>query len=1084
MAKILVTGASGAIGSSLIPALRRAGFEVVEMDRALHPSHELAGGCAGVDLLHGCDGVIHLAAAARVGSAERDPSQARHDNVDATASLLAAVEAAPSRPWLVFASSREVYGEATKPTSEQAPLRPQNAYGRTKAEAEVLIRQATARGVRATVLRLANVYGGAVDHRDRLVPALAEAAVDGQPLQVRGPGRTLDLVHARDVDAAFVAAAQALQAGAPGVTLNVCSGVETELGALAQRIITLAASRSPVRFDAPAAYEVAHFVGDNHRAREVLGWAPRISLDVGLVELVRAAQAQRAHAQPHHGARMKVLQVIHGYPMRYNAGSEVYTQTLAQGLAQRHEVHVFTREENPFAPDYSLRNDVDPDDRRVKLHVVNMPRHRDRYRHVGVDQRFAEVLDRVRPDVVHVGHLNHLSTSLLGEAAARGLPVVFTLHDYWLMCPRGQFMQMFPAHPTNLWAACDGQEDEKCARRCYARYFSGAPDEEAADLAAWTNWVARRMAHVREMAEHVDVFLAPARYLLDRFQRDFGLPAAKLRYLDYGFDRERLVGRRRPTGEPFTFGYIGTHIPAKGIHQLIAAFGQVRGDVRLRIYGRPRGQDTDALKTVAAALPLHAAERVEWLSEYRNQEIVRGVFDRVDAIVVPSVWVENSPLVIHEAQGAGVPVITADAGGMAEYVHHEVNGLLFRHRDPDDLARQMQRLADDPALAQRLGARGYLYDDEGHIPDIMVHVRQIEAVYDDLLRRRRSARVDAGAGPWRITFDTNPDDCNLHCIMCEEHSIHSTLQEERKASGKQPRRMPVDLIRRVLDDSRGTGLREVIPSTMGEPLLFAHFEEIVELCREHGVLLNLTTNGTFPRLGARGWAERIVPVTSDVKISWNGATKATQEGIMLGAQWEKVLENVRTFVAVRDIHAAGGRHRCRVTFQLTFLDTNVHELADIVRLAAELGVDRVKGHHLWAHFEAIKGLSMRRSRESIGRWNEAVFAAREAVDRHRLPSGERVLLENIFLLDEDATKDLAPGGPCPFLGQEAWVSAEGRFNPCCAPDSERRSLGEFGDLNKVSIRAVWTGERYQRLLASYSSRALCLSCNMRKPVPT
>jgi glycosyltransferase involved in cell wall biosynthesis/MoaA/NifB/PqqE/SkfB family radical SAM enzyme len=779
---------------------------------------------------------------------------------------------------------------------------------------------------------------------------------------------------------------------------------------------------------------------------------------------------------------MRILQVIHGYPMRYNAGSEVYTQTLAQALAKRHEVHVFTREENPFAEDYALREDVDPDYARVRLHVVNMPRFRDRYRHAGVDGRFAEVLDRVKPDVVHVGHLNHLSTSLVAEAAGRGLPIVFTLHDYWLMCPRGQFMQMFPEDPENLWAACDGQEDEKCARRCYSRYFSGAADEEAQDVAHWADWVGRRMAHVREMSEHVDVFLAPARYLLDRYQRDFGLPTAKLRYLDYGFDRERLVGRERVPGEPFTFGYIGTHTPAKGIDRLIRAFGQVEGDARLRIYGRPRGQDTAALNAIADALPRSAAERVEWLPEYKNQHIVRDVFNHVDAIVVPSVWVENSPLVIHEAQGAGVPVITADAGGMAEYVRHEENGLLFRHRDEADLARQLQRLADDPGLAQRLGGRGYLFDPEGRVPCVHDHVIEVEKIYAEVLERRRTARVEATPGPRRITFDTNPDDCNLHCIMCEEHSLHSTLQAERKAVGRKPRRMPVELIRRVLEDSKGTGLREIIPSTMGEPLIYQHFEEIIELCQVHGVFLNLTTNGTFPRLGARAWAERIVPITSDVKISWNGAIKATQEAVMVGTRWETVLENVKTFIEVRDAHAATGGNRCRVTLQLTFLKTNTGELADIVKLAAELGVDRVKGHHLWAHFDAIKKLSMRRSPTSIERWNQAVRAAEEVAERHRLPNGERVLLDNIFVLDPDATKDLAPGGPCPFLGQEAWVSAEGRFNPCCAPDAERRSLGEFGDLNRTSIRDVWDGPAYRRLLASYSSRGLCLSCNMRKPV--
>lgn len=780
---------------------------------------------------------------------------------------------------------------------------------------------------------------------------------------------------------------------------------------------------------------------------------------------------------------MKILKVIHGYPMRYNAGSEVYSQTLCHGLAARgHEVHVFTREEDSFAPDFALRREVDSDDPRVQLHVVNNPRSRDRYRYVGIDQRFAEVLDRVQPEVVHVGHLNHLSTSLLIEAAAREIPIVYTLHDYWVMCPRGQFMQMHPADPDNLWAACDGQEDRKCAERCYARYFSGTPDELESDVAHWTDWVSRRMRHLRQMAELVDLFIAPARYLQRRYHDEFGLPESKLVYLDYGFDLSRLRNRQRDAGEGFTFGYIGTHIPAKGIHHLIEAFGRVRGDSRLRIWGRPRGQDTDALKALAARLPEGRAARVEWLEEYRNQEIVRDVFNRVDAIVVPSIWVENSPLVIHEALQARVPVITADVGGMAEYVRHEENGLLFRHRDPGALAEAMQRLADEPALASRLGARGYLQSDTGDIPSIEEHVADIERVYARMIKRRDTARVKHGAGPWRITFDTNPDTCNLHCVMCEEHSPHSPLQIRRKEAGQPRRVMPIDLIRRVLADAAPNGLREVIPSTMGEPLLYEDFEEIVALCRHYGVKLNLTTNGTFPRLGARKWAELIVPVASDVKISWNGATAVTHEAVMLGARWETVLANARAFIAVRDAHAASGGNRCRVTFQLTFLEANVGELADMVRLAIDLGVDRVKGHHLWAHFDAIKDQSMRRSPEAIRRWNDAVLAARSVAAERPLANGKQIILENIFLLDETATEDLAPGGPCPFLGQEAWVSATGRFDPCCAPDAQRRSLGDFGNLLERPFMGVWRGQEYRQLVRTYRTRALCLSCNMRKPV--
>jgi glycosyltransferase involved in cell wall biosynthesis/MoaA/NifB/PqqE/SkfB family radical SAM enzyme len=780
---------------------------------------------------------------------------------------------------------------------------------------------------------------------------------------------------------------------------------------------------------------------------------------------------------------MRILQVIHGYPMRYNAGSEIYTQTLVHGLVARgHEAHVFTREEDPFRPDYALRVEQDAEEPRVQVHLVNLPNHKDRYRHAAIDGRFGEVLDSLRPEIVHVGHLNHLSTSLLAEAANRELPIVFTLHDYWLMCPRGQFMQMFPKDPTKLWAACDGQEDRKCAERCYARYFSGSPEQREHDVATWADWVGRRMAHVREMTELVDVFVAPARYLHDRFRDEFGLPPAKMRYLDYGFDRARLQGRRRDAGAAFTFGYIGTHIAAKGIHLLLEAFGQLAGTPLLRIWGRPRGQSTAALRALANRLPGDACSRVEWLPEYRNQDIVPEVFNRVDAIIVPSVWVENSPLVIHEAQQARVPVITAAAGGMKEYVHDEINGLLFRHRDPGDLARAMQRFVDQPQFASRLGARGYLYSDSGNVPSVEEHVAAVETIYEQSLARRDSARIDAAKGPWRITFDTNPDDCNLQCVMCEEHSPHSSLQMLRRQEGRKKRRMDIALVRQVLEDSKGTGLREIIPSTMGEPLLYEGFEQILELCREFGVLLNLTTNGTFPgRYDARGWAELIVPVTSDTKISWNGATASTHEAVMLGAEWEKVLDNARAFIEVRDQHADKGGNRCRVTFQMTFLESNVRELPDIIRLAAELGVDRVKGHHLWAHFEEIEKLSMRRDAASIARWNEAVREARAVAEETLLPNGRQVLLDNIFELDPTATEDLAPGGPCPFLGQEAWVSAEGRFDPCCAPDAQRRSLGEFGNLHEVSIRDVWAGTPYRRLTTSYRNRSLCRGCNMRKP---
>ena len=782
---------------------------------------------------------------------------------------------------------------------------------------------------------------------------------------------------------------------------------------------------------------------------------------------------------------MKILKVIHGYPMRYNAGSEVYSQMLCQGLADAgHEVQVFAREENPFKLDGALSQELDSSDSRILLNIINLPKERNRYKysHPLVDQKFRQVLEDFSPDVVHIGHLNHLSLSIIDEINAFNVPIVYTLHDYWLMCPRGQFLQR--NSEEEVWALCDGQEQKKCAEKCYSGYFSGVAESYQNDVEFWEGWIEKRMEVTRRVTKDVDLFIAPAQFLKGKYVNDFGLDETKVLYMDYGFNLKRLQNRKRSKTEEFTFGYIGTHIPAKGIQHLIEAFGELPQNCKLKIWGRSRLENTNSLKGICEKLSAHARQRIEWLPEYRNEKIVEDVFNHVDSIVVPSIWYENSPLVIHEAQQVGVPVITANTGGMAEYVHHEVNGLLFEHRNPSSLKEQMERFVENPSWAKELGERRYLFSESGDIPCMSAQVEEFEGIYRDLIYKKQEKRLPQKPGPWRITFDTNPDDCNLRCIMCEGFSPYSKVKDERVASGRKRRRMDIALVRKVLEESKDTPLKEIIPSTMGEPLVYKHFEQILEMCHEFDVKLNLTTNGTFPRKGAEEWAKLIVPVTSDVKISWNAATKETQEKVMLGTKWEKVLANLKSFIRVRDEHAAQGGNRCRVTLQLTFLQTNVHELSDVVKLALKLGVDRIKGHHLWAHFKEIKELSMRRNREAIEEWNKAAVAAQKIANENLLSNGKKVILENIYPLAKDAHKELTPGGTCPFLGKEAWINTEGRFSPCCAPDKQRLALGDFGNVSEKSLSDIWKSDFYQDLQKTYLEKPLCISCNMRKPLYT
>jgi radical SAM protein with 4Fe4S-binding SPASM domain len=150
-------------------------------------------------------------------------------------------------------------------------------------------------------------------------------------------------------------------------------------------------------------------------------------------------------------------------------------------------------------------------------------------------------------------------------------------------------------------------------------------------------------------------------------------------------------------------------------------------------------------------------------------------------------------------------------------------------------------------------------------------------------------------------------------------------------------------------------------------------------------------------------------------------------------------------------------------------------------LASQLGVDRVKGHQLWAHFDEIQHLSMKATPESILQWNEYVKQANEAQEKFRKPNGEKVILENIIPLQKNENKKIPENYECPFLEKELWVSATGKISPCCAPDEQRNTLGDFGNIENTSIEEVLQSDKYQNLAKNYKKIDLCKTCNMRKP---
>ena len=388
----------------------------------------------------------------------------------------------------------------------------------------------------------------------------------------------------------------------------------------------------------------------------------------------------------------------------------------------------------------------------------------DTYRPPLVSDRIAQVLRAVQPDVIHVHNLLNLSFDLPAVARAHGVPVVATLHDYALVCPSGG--QRIHRAEQYLCHVIDTQRCVRCfhdspfhrqisfGRLAGARpvprlmrYAAAALSRRvpglvgrfarAAGLLPMTKRdVEERLAAARTVFEEVDLFVAPSPSIAAEFQR-LGLDRSKIRVSDYGFVpvlRRPRNGSHEAPGDheprrPLRVGYVGTLVWHKGVHMLLDAVRRLPADAyELKIFGSPDvfPEYAAGLRTQAAGLP------VRFMGAF-DHEHVAGVYAQLDVLVVPSLWLENSPLVIHEALMAGIPVVGARIGGIADLVENGRNGLLYDPTSPGELEAMLRGLIENPDRLCGLAAA------LPRVKSIAEDAREWEAAYADVLQRRAAA---------------------------------------------------------------------------------------------------------------------------------------------------------------------------------------------------------------------------------------------------------------------------------------------------------------------------------------------------------
>lgn len=405
---------------------------------------------------------------------------------------------------------------------------------------------------------------------------------------------------------------------------------------------------------------------------------------------------------------VRVLLVIHDFLPYHSGGSEIATYHLARALRSRGvDARLVFAERRDDREQFSVSTGSHDG---IPFHEV-VYNHRfedfeEMYDHPGMERAFERVLAEVRPDVVHFESLVVFGLGCIRAARRTGVPVAVTLHDYWLLCPRGGLLM------TAEETLCPDRTAEQCAA-CMEVYpllpAKYGADPRAFDRrAVFARAVERRMERVRATIPLVDLFTSPSRFLREMLLRH-GFPADRLVVSDNGFESgtfaRRHAGDSGPAGSdgepgnrPLRLGYIGGLTPWKGVHLLLEACRALpSGSYRLGIWGdRTWFPDYVArLDRLAEGLP------ATFHGTYAN-DAVAGLLAGLDAIVVPSVWYENSPMTIHEAQLARVPVVATDLGGMSEFVADGWNGLRFRRNDAGDLAAKLRTLVEEPGRLQAL----------------------------------------------------------------------------------------------------------------------------------------------------------------------------------------------------------------------------------------------------------------------------------------------------------------------------------------------------------------------------------------------
>ncbi len=397
----------------------------------------------------------------------------------------------------------------------------------------------------------------------------------------------------------------------------------------------------------------------------------------------------------------------------YGGGDSTYTFNLADLLRSKgHEVAFFAMQ-NP-------RNLPDPNADLFVSYIDLRELNRNRGLGAGLQvlerviystearNKFRQMLDRFRPDIVHLQSIHaHITPSVIFEAKKHHLPVVWTLHDYKMICPNSTFR-----------IDTTGEICEACGRSSYYQPILKRC-KKGSLLASVTASVEAYVHSLMRVRESVDVFLPPSGFLKDKLIGR-GFSPARVCHLPLLLPTEKFHADEL-IGDYMLF--LGRLEPLKGVRVLLEA-ARLVPEIKLMLAGRL----AQSLASDMSSLPTNT----QYVGMKSGEELAQ-LLRHAKAVVVPSLWYENQPFSILEAFASGKPVIASDLGGMTELVTPQERGLLVHPGDAEALAKAMRWMVANPVKAKEMGQTAQRYVLNQHGPEL--HYERLLGVYSRVSRK-------------------------------------------------------------------------------------------------------------------------------------------------------------------------------------------------------------------------------------------------------------------------------------------------------------------------------------------------------------